>query len=70
MPLWHILLMLTPLGIISMIIMCVKMAKNFGRSGAFGLGLLLLPFIFYPILGFSSWPYLGNHNLATDQTRV
>jgi hypothetical protein len=34
-------------------------ARAFGRSAAFGVGLAVLPFIFYPVLGFGSSTYLG-----------
>jgi hypothetical protein len=35
-------------------------ARQFGKGRLFGLGLLLLPFIFFPILGFGRTRYLGN----------
>lgn len=34
------------------IVSCVKLAKLFNKSNAFTLGLIFLPFIFLPILGF------------------
>jgi hypothetical protein len=34
-------------------------AKSFGKGGGFTVGLLLLPFVFFPILGFGSARYLG-----------
>lgn len=34
-------------------------AKSFGKSGGFGVGLLLLPFVFYPILAFGDSSYQG-----------
>ena len=41
------------------IILDIDIAKNFGKSAAFGIGLLLLPIIFFPILGFGSARYEG-----------
>jgi hypothetical protein len=34
-------------------------ARNFGKSGAFVVGMIFLPFIFFPILGFGSATYRG-----------
>jgi len=41
------------------VIVGIDIARRFGRGGAFGVGLGLLPFIFYPILGFGSARYQG-----------
>jgi hypothetical protein len=35
----------------------IGVAKHFGRSGAFGVGLGLLPFVFYPILAWDGSEY-------------
>jgi Family of unknown function (DUF5684) len=52
--------MLIPLvNLIIFIIVCIDIAKSFGQGVGFGLGLLLLGFIFYPILGFGSAQYQG-----------
>ncbi len=37
----------------------IEFAKSFGRSVGFGIGLTLLPVIFYPILGFGKSTYIG-----------
>jgi hypothetical protein len=37
----------------------VKLAKAFNQGGGFAAGLVLLPVIFYPILGFGSSKYAG-----------
>ncbi|MBW8041783.1 MAG: hypothetical protein FVQ85_17540 [Planctomycetes bacterium] len=46
-----------PVGLIAQIVLWIMIsmgvANRFGRSILFGIGLLLLPFIFYPILAFS-----------------
>ena len=36
----------------ALVLVGIAVAKNFGKSDAFGIGLGLLAFIFYPILGF------------------
>jgi len=35
------------------------LSKSFGKNEAFTVGLIFLPFIFYPILGFGSAKYQG-----------
>jgi len=35
----------------------IDLAKSFGKGGGFTAGLILLPFIFLPILGFGSATY-------------
>ena len=59
-PGWWLLLMLIPLvNFIIIIILCIDIAKSFGKGVGFGIGLIFLPFIFYPILGFGSAQYRG-----------
>ncbi len=59
-PWWWLILVFIPcVGVIVMIIMCLDIAKNFGQSALFGLGLALLGFIFFPILGFGNAQYRG-----------
>lgn len=59
-PGWWLLLMFIPLlNIVIFAIISIDVAKSFGRSSAFGLGLWLLGFIFYPILAFGSSEYQG-----------
>ena len=57
-PLWWLILMLIPLvNIIVFIIVSIALAQNFGKGAGFGVGLALLGFIFYPILGFGDARY-------------
>ena len=59
-PLWWFLLMLIPIvNIVILIIVSVELAKKFGQSTGFAVGLILLPIIFYPILGFGGAKYSG-----------
>jgi len=59
-PDWWVILMFIPLvNFIIWIILCIDVAKSFGKGAGFGIGLLLLPIIFFPILGFGSAQYQG-----------
>ena len=59
-PIWWIILMLIPLvNLIVYIIILVELAKRFGKGVGFAIGLLLFPFICFPILGFGSAQYQG-----------
>ena len=59
-PIWWILLMLIPcVNIVVLIIMWIDVAKSFGKSELYGIGLAFLGFIFIPILGFGSARYVG-----------
>ena len=63
---WWIVPFLIPLvNLIIFIILSIDVAKAFGKGAGFGIGLLLLPFIFYPILGFGSAQYQGGAGPAT-----
>lgn len=54
------LLLLIPIANIVVVIMTqIKLAKAFGKSTGFAVGLILLSPIFYVILGFDSSEYLG-----------
>ena len=57
-PVWWLILMFLPLvSLIPTIIVPFAVARNFRKGSGFGAGLLFLPFIFYPILGFGSAEY-------------
>lgn len=59
-PIWWIVLFLIPfVNFVVFIIIALDMAKSYGRSTGFGLGLIFLPFIFYLILGFGPATYVG-----------
>lgn len=59
-PVWWVILMLIPyVNIIFSIIVNIDLAKKFGKTTGFGIGLALLGFIFYPILGFGDAKYEG-----------
>ncbi len=57
---WLFLLTFVPcVGVVMNIIMYVKLSQAFGMSGAFAVGLIFLPYIFMPILGFGGARYDG-----------
>ena len=57
-PAWWFLLFMIPLvQIVVAIDVDVRTARRFGKGVGFGLGLLFLPVIFYPILAFGSATY-------------
>lgn len=73
-PLWWIVLFLVPfVNIVANILVSIDLAKAFGRSSGFGIGLAFLAPIFYPILGFGNSQYKGmtsNVSTTTDSVRV
>ncbi len=59
-PVWWLLMFLIPfVNFIFAIWVTNLLAKSFGKTEAFTVGLVLLPFIFYPILGFGDAQYKG-----------
>jgi hypothetical protein len=59
-PVWWILLFLIPIvNIIVLFVIYIDLAKSFGKSAGFGVGLALLGFIFLPILAWGSATYRG-----------
>jgi hypothetical protein len=59
-PLWWIVLLLVPcVNFVVGILLSIDVAKAFGKSPAYGVGLALLPFIFFPMLAFSDARYVG-----------
>jgi len=59
-PAWWLILLFIPLvNFVIAILLAIDLAKSFGKSTGFAIGLLLLGFIFYPILGFGDATYQG-----------
>jgi hypothetical protein len=49
------------------IVAVFALAKSFGKDVGFGVGLLLLGIIFYPILGYGDSRYVGPNGIASDR---
>lgn len=59
-PGWWLILFLIPfVSFVMWIIVALDLAKSFGKGGGFAVGLILLGFIFIPILGFGDAQYVG-----------
>jgi len=73
-PIYNILVMIEIVGkptiwILWLLIPCVNIVfgiwllnllmKSFGKSEAFTIGAIILPYVFFPLVGFSDSPYLG-----------
>jgi len=59
-PWWWIFLFFIPIvNLVFAIWMINLLSKSFGKDEAFTVGLLLIPIIFYPILGLGSSKYMG-----------
>jgi len=59
-PWWWVLLMLVPfLGLIWQIWSINLLAKSFGKNEGYTIGIVLLPFIFWPLLRFGNAQFTG-----------
>ena len=64
---WFIMFLIPLVNVVFMILTLVSLAKSFGKGGGFVAGLILLPFIFVPILGFGDAAYVGPDGVAAPQ---
>lgn len=59
-PTWWLIMLIIPcVNIIFAVWMTNLLSKSFGQSEGFTVGFIFLPFIFYPLLGFGNYRYLG-----------
>ncbi|MBU0681418.1 MAG: signal peptidase I [Proteobacteria bacterium] len=57
-PAWWLVLLLIPVvNIIFAVIACIAFAKKFGKDALFGVGLVLLGIVFFPILAWGDATY-------------
>ena len=56
---WFILLLIPIVGLVVAILSLVSFAERFGKGAGYVIGLLILPFIFFPMLAFGDAKYLG-----------
>src|SRR5579859_1919369 len=57
--LWFILFFIPCVNIVAAIMVCMEVARKFGKSEMFGLGMAFLSPIFFPILAFGDARYRG-----------
>lgn len=67
-PMWYIILFFIPIGnIVAMFLIYINLAKKFGQSTAFGIGLVLVNPIFMGILAFGkNYVYQGNGTINNE----
>lgn len=57
-PVWWVIPLFIPfVNIVMHVLLSISIARAFGKQTGFTVGLILLPFIFYPILGFGNASY-------------
>lgn len=70
-PSWWLLLLLIPIvNIIFAIWMTNLLSKRFGKNESFTLGLIFLPFVFYPLLGLSKTQFIPDNKIQAGQQVV
>ena len=57
---WFILLFVPVVGIVIMLLVFHEIATRFGKGIGFTIGLILLGFVFWPLLGFGDATYQGD----------
>lgn len=56
---WILYLLIPCVNIVFFIWLTNLLAKSFGKSEGYTVGLIIVPIVFYPLLGFGDAPYLG-----------
>jgi hypothetical protein len=70
-PGWWLLFFLVPVvNLIVGMVISVDIARRFGKEDIFGVGLLFLGFIFYPVLAFSDASYRPHHQPVRTETQI
>ena len=70
-PIWWIVLCVIPIiNIPFLVIICVDVAKRFGKKIGFGLGLFFFAPVFALLLGFGDDEYQGDPPVELEQTNV
>ena len=60
-PIWWLLMMFIPfVNIYFVVVISIELAKKFNKETGFGIGLVFLPFVFYPMLAFGDATYNEN----------
>ena len=59
-PWWWLFLFLIPLvGMIMGVLFTIALARSFGKGIGFAIGMLIVPFIMFPLLAFGDSQYVG-----------
>jgi hypothetical protein len=61
---WTVLCLIPCVNLIIAIILCIALAKSFGKGAGFAVGLILLSPVFLPILGYGKAAYAGQKPAA------
>ena len=56
---WFVLFLIPMVNVVAAIMVDIAVAEKFGKDTLYGVGMALLPFIFFPLLGFSDAQYQG-----------
>ena len=51
-------------------VLMIALAKAFGKDAGFGVGLVFLGFVFFPILGFGDATYIGPNGVSELESNV
>ena len=54
---WFVLFLIPCANFVAAVVVCMAIARKFGKDTAYGIGLAFLPFIFFPMLGFGAAQY-------------
>jgi uncharacterized protein DUF5684 len=54
---WFVLFLIPCANFVAAVMICMAVARKFGKDPAYGIGLAFLPFVFFPMLGFSPAQY-------------
>lgn len=58
---WGLMLCIPCVNFVFLFLVMIPLAERFGKPAGFGIGLALLGFIFFPILGFGTAQYRGQN---------
>ena len=61
---WLILCIIPLVNILAIVVLCIDVAKGFGKTTNYGIGLGLLGFVFWPMLGFGPDKWTGVKELT------
>lgn len=65
---WSMLLLLVPfVNLFYLVGLNIRIARSFGQSSGFGIGLALLGFIFWPILGYGDAQYQDHESFGENE---